>query len=254
MQKNTSIIWKTMTHQDELPFLLNEKCIFPNVEYALADPDGLLAVGGDLSEERLVLAYKHGIFPWYSEPDPILWWSPDPRAVLFLDELKVSRSLAKSIRNRNYTVWLNKDFAKVMHCCAESRQYTEGTWITEPMKAAYLALHKSGLAHCISVYEDNNLVGGLYGISLGKFFFGESMFSKSTDASKVALYYLVNFLTFHQFLMIDCQVPNPHLKSLGSRNIPRKKFTEYLGEWIEYPQPETMWQVKNLSNNPDLIL
>jgi len=241
-----------MTHQDELPFLLQEKCIFPDVEYALEYPDGLLAVGGDLSKERLILAYRSGIFPWYSDPDPILWWSPDPRAVLFLDELKVSRSLAKSIRNRNYQVYLNRDFHKVVQNCADSRKETDGTWITEPMKAAYLTLHETGSAHCVSVYHNEILIGGLYGISMGKFFFGESMFSKATDASKVALFYLVHYLKNYQFLMIDCQVPNAHLQSLGSRNIKRKEFTDYLQQWNDCQQPENMWLNHCLSENPGI--
>ncbi len=246
------MIWKKMTHQDELPFLLQEKCIFPDVEYAIENPDGLLAVGGDLSEERLILAYKSGIFPWYSDPDPILWWSPDPRAVLFLDELKVSRSLAKSIRNRGYKVYMNRDYDKVVENCADSRKETDGTWITEPMKVAYQSLYKAGLAHCVSVYHNEILIGGLYGISMGKFYFGESMFSTATDASKVALYYLVQYLKEYQFLMIDCQVPNAHLQSLGSRNIKRKEFTGYLQQWGDYPQPEKMWQTHCLNENPGI--
>ncbi len=235
-----------MTHQDKLPFLLDNEAIFPDTEFALEEPNGLLAVGGNLSTERLVLAYQKGIFPWYSEPDPILWWSPNPRAVLYLDDLKVSRSLAKSIRNRNFEVFLNKDFEEVMYQCARSREHQEGTWITDEMQAAYLNLHHIGLAHCISVYLDDKLVGGLYGISQGKFFFGESMFSKVSDASKVALYQLVQFLKKYEFLMIDCQIPNAHLTSLGSRNILRSEFTEQLQKWVDYPQSKDMWQQQNL--------
>lgn len=245
------MIWKKMTHQDELPFLLQEQCIFPDVEYALEHPNGLLAVGGDLSEERLILAYRSGIFPWYSDPDPILWWSPDPRAVLFLDELKISRSLAKSIRNRGYKVYLNRDFDQVLEHCADSRKESDGTWITAQMKAAYQSLHKIGLAHCVSVYHNELLVGGLYGISMGKFFFGESMFSTATDASKVALYYLVQYLKQHQFILIDCQVPNAHLQSLGSRNISRDKFTDYLQHWGDYPQADEIWQSQSLNDKTD---
>lgn len=235
-----------MTHQDKLPFLLDDEVIFPDTEFALEKPNGLLAVGGNLSRERLKLAYQNGIFPWYSEPDPILWWSPNPRAVLYLDDLKVSRSLAKSIRNRNFEVFLNKDFEDVMYQCAKSREHQEGTWITDEMQAAYLDLHHIGLAHCVSVYLDGELVGGLYGISQGKFFFGESMFSKVSDASKVALFHLVEFLKEYSFLMIDCQVPNPHLKSLGSRNIPRTEFTQQLRKWVNYPQSPNMWHQQNL--------
>jgi len=236
-----------MTHQDQLPFLLEDNCTFPDAEYALDNPNGLLAVGGDLSRERLLLAYQKGIFPWYSDPDPILWWSPDPRAVLYLDELKVSRSLTKSIRNRNYKVWLNRDFRSVIQNCATARQETEGTWITDEMQQAYLSLHNCKMAHCIAVYHDEKLVGGLYGLSQGKFFFGESMFAKSTDASKVALYYLVQFLKNYDFLMIDCQVPNAHLTTLGSRNISRTNFIQLLKQWVEFPQAEAMWKQHELT-------
>ncbi len=236
-----------MPHQDELPFLLNDQCVFPDTEYALLNPNGLLAVGGDLSQQRLITAYQNGIFPWYSDPDPILWWSPNPRAVLYPDALKVSRSLAKSIRNRNYQAWLNRDFNRVIEKCADSRHQADGTWITKPMMAAYQTLHESGLAHCISIYQDTKLVGGLYGVSMGKFFFGESMFSKSRDASKVALYYLVQYVRFYSFLLIDCQVPNAHLTSLGSINISRKKFNNYLQESVNIPQSQNMWQNSNLT-------
>ena len=208
-------------------FRLTDELVFPPA--TLAEEDGLLAIGGDLSLPRLLLAYSSGLFPWSNEGDPLLWWSPDPRAVLYLDELKISRSLAKSLRNRNFEVWLNKDFNSVVSHCAGKRDYAEGTWITDEIQAAYADLHNCGIAHSISVYQDEQLVGGLYGLSLGKFFFGESMFNKSTDASKVALCYLVNYLKDHDFLMVDCQVPNSHLKSLGSINIKRKDFIQQLG-------------------------
>jgi leucyl/phenylalanyl-tRNA--protein transferase len=237
-----------MTHHHQLPYLLSDEIIFPDVEYALTDPNGLLAVGGDLSRERLLHAYQEGIFPWYASPEPIIWWSPDPRAVLYLDDIKISRSLAKSLRNRNFEVWLNKDFNSVMNHCAGKRDYADGTWITDEIQTAYADLHDCGIAHSISVYQDGLLVGGLYGLSLGKFFFGESMFNKSTDASKVALCYLVNYLKDHDFLMVDCQVPNSHLKSLGSRNIQRKDFIQQLKQWCDWPQPESMWQSKILND------
>ena len=159
-----------MTHQDQLPYLLPDQCLFPDTDQALIEPNGLLAVGGDLSRERLMLAYKNGIFPWYSTPDPILWWSPDPRAVIFLDQLKVSRSLSKSLRNRNFEVWLNKDFDSVIKNCAANREHSAGTWITDEMQTAFRDLHHCGVAHCISVYLNQELVAGLYGISQGKFF------------------------------------------------------------------------------------
>jgi len=237
-----------MTHHHQLPYLLTDKIVFPDVEYALTEPNGLLAVGGDLSRERLLHAYQEGIFPWYSSPEPIIWWSPDPRAVLYLDELKISRSLSKSLRNRNFEVWLNRDFKSVVSHCAGKRDYTDETWITGDIQTAYLDLHQCGIAHSISVYQDEQLVGGLYGLSQGKFFFGESMFNRATDASKVALCYLVNYLKDYDFLMIDCQVPNSHLKSLGSRNITRKNFIQQLKQWRDWPQPESMWQSKKLND------
>ena len=231
-----------MTHHHQLPYLLNQEIVFPDVEFALDDPNGLLAVGGDLSRERLMLAYQSGVFPWFSDPDPILWWSPDPRAVLFLDELKVTRSLAKSIRNRGYEIWINKDFKSVMENCSGARKNETGTWITSEMKDAYFDLHEIGAAHCVSVYDNDKLIGGLYGLSQGLFFFGESMFSQSTDASKVALYYLVQHLKTYGFKLIDCQVPNNHLTSLGSRNIDRTAFIGLLEQWVNSPQDKTMWQ------------
>ncbi|PCJ48286.1 MAG: leucyl/phenylalanyl-tRNA--protein transferase [Gammaproteobacteria bacterium] len=237
-----------MTHHHQLPFLLTDEIVFPDVDLALTDPNGLLAVGGDLSRERLIQAYQQGIFPWYSSPEPIIWWSPDPRAILYLDELKVSRSLAKSLRNRNFEVWLNRDFNSVIKQCAGARDYAEDTWITSEMQTAYSDLHACGFAHSISIYQDDKLVGGLYGLSQGKFFFGESMFSKSTDASKVALYYLVNYLKKHDFLMVDCQVPNSHLTSLGSRNVTRKDFIQLLQQWRDWPQPEAMWKSLKLND------
>ncbi|MFT5520526.1 MAG: leucyl/phenylalanyl-tRNA--protein transferase [Enterobacterales bacterium] len=237
-----------MTHHHQLPYLLSDENIFPDVEYALTDPNGLLAVGGDLSRERLLHAYQEGIFPWYSSSEPIIWWSPDPRAVLYLDDLKISRSLAKSLRNRNFEVWLNRDFESVLNHCAGKRAYADGTWITDEIQTAYADLHNCGIAHSISVYQDEKLVGGLYGLSMGKFFFGESMFNKSTDASKVALCYLVNYLKEHDFLMVDCQVPNSHLESLGSINIERKEFIQQLKQWRDWPQPEAMWQPRVLND------
>jgi len=223
------------------PILLQEGSTFPTVKQALKEPNGLLAVGGDLSKNRLVEAYSKGIFPWYSEPDPILWWSPDPRAVLYLADLKVSRSLKKSIRNRDYEIWINKGFSDVVQACSESRKHESGTWITREMHTAYCELHEDNKAHCISVFHQSELVGGLYGVSLGKFFFGESMFSKQRDASKVALVHLTEYLQLNDFIMIDCQVPNPHLESLGSVTIKRSKFINLLNQHVLWQQPEKLW-------------
>ena len=233
-----------------MPYLLSDELAFPNPRDAWDDNNGLIAVGGDLQPERLVLAYQHGIFPWYSDKDPILWWSPNPRTILYLDDLKVSRSLAKSIRNKGYEVYLNRDFEAVITACAESRKDQEGTWITDDMLDAYLNLHSLGLAHSVSVYHDKILVGGLYGPSIGPFFFGESMFSKMTDASKVALYYLVNYLKSFDFVLIDCQLSNPHLTSLGARDISRDQFLDILDKHIHKPQL-TNWQTRQLSNSHD---
>lgn len=233
-----------------MPYLLSDELIFPNPRDAWEDDNGLIAVGGDLRAERLLLAYNHGIFPWYSENDPILWWSPEPRTVLYLNELKVSRSLKKSIRNKGFEVYLNRDFEAVITACAETRQDQEGTWITQDMVTAYVDLHAMGFAHCISVYLDKTLVGGLYGPSLGRFFFGESMFSKVTDASKVALYYLVNYLKQYNFSLIDCQLSNDHLSSLGARDISRDKFLDELEHHVNVPQAN-MWQPKMLTLTDD---
>jgi leucyl/phenylalanyl-tRNA--protein transferase len=229
-----------------MPYLLSDDLVFPDPRNSWEDNQGLIAIGGDLSPERLILAYQHGIFPWYSEHDPILWWCPEPRTVLYLDEFKVSRSLMKSIRNKGYDVYLNRDFEAVINACAELRASQEGTWITDEMQDAYIELHRLGLAHCVSVYKDNNLVGGLYGPSLGPFFFGESMFSSATDASKVALYYLVHYLKTKDFKLIDCQINNDHLVSLGAREISRDKFLNLLDNYVHNPQPN-MWQPRQLT-------
>lgn len=233
-----------------MPYLLSDELIFPNPRDAWEENNGLVAVGGDLRPERLLLAYTHGIFPWYSENDPILWWCPDPRTVLLLDQMKVSRSLKKSIRNKGYEVYLNRDFEAVISACAATRQHQEGTWITDDMMQAYIDLHAMGFAHCVSVYRDKTLVGGLYGPSLGRFFFGESMFSRASDASKVALYYLVNFLKQHEFLLIDCQLSNDHLSSLGAEDISRDQFLDVLEQHVQVPQGN-IWQPKALTLTDD---
>ena len=203
-----------------------------------ADEDGLLAMGGDLTVDTLVSAYSQGIFPWFNQGQPTLWWSPDPRLVLFPHEVKVSRSLAKRIRQQQYQVTANQAFNDVIESCAyrgqnlksvnESNTEIEDTCITYSMKGAYTALHKLGYAHSIEVWEQDNLVGGLYGLSLGDVFFGESMFSVATDSSKVALATLCAWLKTHGWRIIDCQVSSPHLLSLGAREIQRTDFLQYL--------------------------
>lgn len=204
---------------------------FPAVEQALLEPQGLLAAGGDLSPERLLAGYRRGIFPWYSHGQPILWWSPDPRAVLFPDELKISRSLAKRARNRGFEVRVNTAFAAVMAACGDRHLRPEGTWITRDMRLAYQQLHQQGCAHSVETWLDGQLVGGLYGVRLGRVFFGESMFSRVSDASKIALKALCSQQLGTPLMLIDCQMATPHLLSLGVREIPRREFVALLHEY-----------------------
>ena len=212
-------------------FTLSERLSFPPPNLAIQE--GLLAVGGDLSVERLLLAYRSGVFPWYSEGEPILWWSPDPRLVLYPDELRISKSLHKVIKRKSFQITYDRDFAAVIQGCAEAkRAYGEGTWITDEMKAAYLELHRHGHAHSVEAWQEEQLVGGLYGVSIGRAFFGESMFSRVSNASKVAFVTLVETLRQHNFSLIDCQVRTDHLIRFGAREIPRKVFLEQLGKAV----------------------
>jgi leucyl/phenylalanyl-tRNA--protein transferase len=211
-----------------IPWLPPEP-LFPPVELALAEPNGLLAAGGDLAPERILAAYRRGIFPWFSPGDPILWWSPDPRMVLFPTELKISRSLAKVLRNKPYRVTLDTAFAQVIAACALTPRHGQnGTWISAEMQAAYGELHELGHAHSVEVWMDGELAGGLYGIALGQAFYGESMFSWRTDASKIALAHLCVHLKRLSFGIIDCQMETTHLASLGARPIPRSEFVSLL--------------------------
>ena len=214
---------------------------FPPVEQALRDPNGLLCAGGDLSTARLLEAYRRGIFPWYSGDEPILWWSPDPRMVLFCDELKVSRSLAKSIRNKGFEVRFDFAFARVIKACSEPRKGDGGTWLSPDMQAAYTTLHRLGHAHSVETWQGGRLVGGLYGVAIGRMFYGESMFSRATDASKVALAALVGELREREFPLIDCQQNTPLLASLGAREIPRRQFLRRITALVNYPQPMGKW-------------
>jgi len=197
---------------------------FPAPEASLRQPNGLLCAGADLSVARLLDAYRHGIFPWYSGGEPILWWSPDPRMVLFCDELKISRSLAKNIRNKGFEVAMDTSFEKVLLNCSKTRKDGAGTWLGPDMRKAYLALHRAGHAHSFETWRDGRLVGGLYGVAIGRMFYGESMFSAETDASKVALVGLVEELRRRDMPLIDCQQRTPLLASLGAREIPRREF------------------------------
>ncbi len=211
---------------------------FPPVETALREPDGLLCAGGDLDPQRLLEAYRRGIFPWFAAGQPILWWSPNPRTVLYPAEFKVSRSLAKTIRNRGFVVTLDRAFDRVMECCADARLRPEGTWISPQMRAAYQRLHELGYAHSLETWDGDRLVGGLYGVALGRVFFGESMFSLERDASKVALHALVGRMLEHGGRLIDCQVASAHLASLGARAIPRQRFVEELAAATREAQPD----------------
>jgi len=218
---------------------LEAKDPFPPVERALKNPNGLLAAGGELSTERLLQAYRRGVFPWYSGMEPVLWWSPDPRMVLYCDELKVPRSLAKSVRNKGYEVRIDTAFAGVLEGCAERPQ----TWLGADMKAAYLRLHRAGHAHSFETWRRGELVGGLYGVAIGRMFYGESMFSRATDASKVALVALGGELRARQFPLIDCQMHTPLLSSLGAREIPRRAFLRELTALVNYRELVGKWNL-----------
>jgi len=220
---------------------LEAKDPFPPIERALKNPNGLLAAGGELSVERLLEAYRRGVFPWYSGAEPVLWWSPDPRMVLYCAELKVSRSLGKSLRNKGYEVRADTAFAKVLAGCADR---PEGTWLGAGMKQAYQRLHRAGYAHSFETWRGGELVGGLYGVAIGRMFYGESMFSRATDASKVALVGLVGELRAREFPLIDCQMHTPLLASLGAREIPRRAFLRELTALVNYPALPEKWNVK----------
>jgi len=209
---------------------------------APAEPNGLLAAGGDLTPERLTDAYRRGIFPWYSDDQPLLWWSPDPRMVLFPAELRLTRSLKKRLRRRDYEIRADTCFEQVMRACAEPRPGQDGTWITDDMIAAYCALHEQGLAHSVETWIDGELTGGLYGVALGHMFYGESMFTRATDASKLALAHLVTQLTRWNFGMIDCQMKTSHLAAFGAREIPRTEFMRRLQELVNYALPAGKWR------------
>jgi len=203
---------------------------FPPASDALTEPNGLLAAGGDLAPERLLAAYRKGIFPWYQEGQPILWWSPDPRAVLWLDDLKVSRSLRRSLSKGRFELRVDTAFELVVAACAEPRDYGGGTWITAEMAEAYLRLHRLGWAHSFEAWQDDRLVGGLYGVAIGRAFFGESMFTRVTDASKVALVHAVEFLRARDTQIIDCQVASAHTRSLGAVDMPRAEFLSLIAD------------------------
>ena len=214
---------------------------FPPIERALAQPNGLLAAGASLAPARLIDAYRHGIFPWYSDGQPLLWWSPDPRMVLLTEVFRVRRSLSKRLRQRRYEVRLDTAFEAVMRACAAPREGQDGTWITGAMVDAYVALHRRGVAHSVEAWADGELRGGLYGIALGRVFFGESMFARERDASKVALAHLVAKLRADGVPLVDCQQETAHLAAFGARPIARRAFAARLGELIHSDAPPAPW-------------
>lgn len=227
----------------DLPWLRHESLEFPPVDQALAEPNGLLAVGGDLTEERLCAAYRRGIFPWYEEGQPILWWSPNPRCILHLDNLHISRSLRKLLRSEVFEIRADTVFEQVLIECAAPRAYTDQTWISPDMHRAYTHLHRRGIAHSIEVWQNGQLQGGLYGIALGRVFFGESMFSKAANASKIALVYLIGQLREWNYALVDCQVDNPHLQSLGAELIERSTFVDLLDRYSADGGQSSRWDI-----------
>ncbi|MGY6276436.1 leucyl/phenylalanyl-tRNA--protein transferase [Methylomonas sp. MgM2] len=221
------------------PFDPNQN--FPSLDKALKEPNGLIAVGGCLSPQRITNAYRQGIFPWFNPGEPILWWSPEPRSVLFPDNLYISRSLAKTLRKQAFQIRYDSAFAEVIDACAEPRQVYGGTWITNDMKMAYQRLHELGIAHSFEAWQNGRLVGGLYGLGIGRVFFGESMFHRVRDASKVAFVHLVKQLTAWGYNLIDCQVCSDHLLSLGAEEIPRGDFVDLLDRLCSLTPAAEAW-------------
>lgn len=214
---------------------------FPSPHLAMRDPNGLLAIGGDLSVTRLIRAYSQGIFPWYNPDEPILWWSPDPRAVLMPDAMKVSRSLGKALRRGDYAVTLDTAYRDVLDACAGPRMRSRGTWLGSDMRDAYQELHRRGYSHTVEVWRDGELIGGLYGVALGRAFFGESMFSHATDASKIALYWLCQQLLAWGYHLLDCQVASEHLRTLGAVDVSRERFLNLLRPATALPGRTGTW-------------
>ncbi len=228
----------------------NSEISFPNINDALSDPEGLLAAGGDLSEARLLHAYRNGIFPWYEYGQPILWWSPNPRGVLFTKNFKVSTSLRKILRKHDWTVTFDGDFKLTVMACAAPRSYARGTWITNEMSDAYYRLHKIGHAHSIELWDpQERLIGGIYGVLIGKMFYGESMFSFQTNASKVALAYLAMHMDHWDMPLLDCQLPSKHLASLGAEEICRDEYMKYMLPLCMSTNTDFNW-TNNESINP----
>ncbi len=223
-----------------IPWLTDDP-VFPPVSTALSEPNGLLAAGGRLEPQWLLAAYAQGIFPWYAEGEPLLWWSPDPRLVLLPSQIIVRRSLRKTLRNRRFDIRFDTAFSEVIRACAEPRGEVVGTWITPEMQSAYIRMHELGYAHSVEAWFEGELVGGLYGMALGRAFFGESMFSRRPDASKVCLVHLARHLEASGFAVIDCQMTTPHLRSLGAMEIDRAEFCAGLREWTVTGDPPGKW-------------
>lgn len=223
----------------------DQSMVFPDVELSLKEPDGLLAVGGDLSPERLFSAYSQGIFPWFSDDQPILWWSPDPRMILLPSEIKLSRSLKKTLRKTHFRVTYDCAFSEVLEACSQPREKQADTWITEDMKLAYNQLFHQGIAHSFECWEDDQLIGGLYGVAIGSVFFGESMFSIRTDASKIAFAHSMEYLKSWEYALIDCQVESDHLSRFGARNISRQLFIQKINHLTKQTVTANAWQAKN---------
>jgi len=233
-----------------MPYLLdprNPQAPFPDVETAEWEPDGLLAIGGDLSVTRLVNAYRRGIFPCFSAGDPILWWSPDPRTTLFPERLRISRTLRKTLRKGRFGATMDRDFDAVITDCAQPRAESGGTWLVPEMIAAYRRLHRRGVAHSVEVWQDGVLAGGFYGVTIGRVFFGESMFTRISDASKVALVHLCGRLAAWGFRLIDCQVLTAHLIRMGTEQIPRADFIRLLERWCSSPDRPGSWDDGRIS-------
>ena len=245
MTTNGSFRIKLLTAEDPPESFPDPKSMRATLGY----PDGLLAIGGDLSLERLLYAYRHGIFPWYNEDQPIMWWSPDPRAVIFPENFHMSRSLARQLRKEDWEYSLNENFATVIHACAENRD-EHGTWITPDMLHAYQTLHEAGYAHSIETWRNGELAGGIYGLRLGNVFFGESMFSTLTDGSKVAISALVQLCKNERISMLDCQLESSHLATLGMVGISRDKFLSLLPDATANAQPLPNWQLVRQSAAP----
>lgn len=241
----------------QIPMLTRESNHFPDVETALDEPDGLLAFGGDLASKRLLSAYSQGIFPWYSEGQPILWWSPDPRMVIATADPHIPRRLRRWLKSCNWTIHADLSFAEVMHACAQPRHDGDGTWITAAMIDAYCRLHDEGHAHSIEIREDEELIGGIYGVAIGRMFFGESMFSRRDHASKVALLALCRGLCGHGFPLLDAQVSSDHLRTLGATEMPRSDFSRNIAELGAQPGIPGPWStlfegmMAKILGNPD---